>query len=401
MPTFVYKAKQGPGKTVEGELHAESHAAALHSLDGMGYSPVWVREKDERGRIATLRRSNIRYRDVTVFTRQLASLTKSGVPILRALLTIGSQTTHAGMRRVVQDLEAAIRDGRMLSEAMARHPRQFPELYIDMVRSGEWSGVLDTILFRLADAREQEEETRRTIQAAMAYPLLVLTVGVLTVFVLLAFFMPRVIELFQDYHDLPLPTRLLIGASHFFSAYKYWIVLVGVLLAAVLNRVFANERGRLVADALKLRLPLVRRFIRDSNLARFARTLALLIESGVAIDKALELSAATLHNRVMRAEIEEVRRKTVQQGMPFSSGLRGTRHFPAFVANMSAVGEEAGRLEEGLSEVASFYEKETTQLSRLATSLIEPLLILVVGGIVGLIVAAMLLPIFEIGRGVQ
>jgi type II secretory pathway component PulF len=150
-----------------------------------------------------------------------------------------------------------------------------------------------------------------------------------------------------------------------------------------------------------LRLPLVGRFIRESNLARFARTLALLIESGVAIDKALELSAATLHNRIMRQEIDEVRKKTVQQGATFSSGLRGTQQFPPFVANMAGVGEEAGRLEEALAEVATFYEREVTQMSRMATSLIEPLLILTVGGIVGLIVAAMLLPIFEIGSGLQ
>jgi len=403
MPIFVYKAKQGPGKSIEGEIKAESQAAAIRSIDAMGCSPVWVREKPDAARAGSglVRRASIGYRDVTVFTRQLASLTKSGVPILRALATISDQTTRLAMRRVIDDLEHCIREGGMLSEALGRHPRLFSELYVNMVRSGEWGGVLEVILFRLAESREQEEDTRRKVVSAMAYPVVVLSVGALTVFALLTFFLPRVVELFRDYRQLPLPTRMVIGVSHFLTAYWYWMALLGVLLAALFRRLVTHARGRWLIDSLKLRLPLLGRFVREANIARFARTLALLIEAGVPIDKALELSAATLHNAVMRAEIDDVRRKTVQQGMPLSAGLKTTRSFPAFVANMAAVGEEAGHLEQALTEVATFYEKEVDQMSRMATSLIEPLLILVVGAVVGMIVAAMLLPIFEIGTSVR
>ena len=398
MRTFIYKAKDGPGKTVHGELSAESRSAAVANLDVMGYIPVWVREKDTASRKThDFRRRRISQRDVTVFTRQLASLTKSGVPLLKALYTIGDQTENSGLRRVVEDLEGTVRDGNMLSGALSKYPALFPELYINMIRAGESAGKLDTILFRLSEAREKEEDLRRKVQAAIAYPLLVVTVGMITVFALLAFFLPRVVDLFENYQDLPLATKMLIGLSGFFSRYAYWIILIFLLFAVIFRRLVSLETGKLFIDRIKLHMPLINRFIRESDLARFARTLSLLIDAGIPIDKALTLSANTLRNAVLKEEVEKVRQNTVQQGMPFSMGLKKTRYFPPLFSNMAAVGEEAGRLDESLDEVASFYEKEIDQQSRLATSLLEPILILVVGGIVAFIVMAMLLPIFKIG----
>jgi type II secretory pathway component PulF len=398
MPTYVYKAKDGPQRTVQGEVEAANRAEALARIDAMGYSPVSVAESETAAsRRRLLFPGRVGPRDITVFTRQLGSLIRSGVPILRGLSTIAQQTENRRLRRVVEDLEATIRDGNMLSDALSRHPRLFPPLFVNMVHSGESGGALDTVLFRLADAREKDDEIRRRVQAAAAYPALVTVVGAVTVFVLLSFFMPRVVALFRDYQDLPLPTRILIGASEFFSRNWYWILLVGVLVAAVARRLAALEKGRTVVDAVKLRLPFVGRFVRESDIARFARTLALLLESGVSIDRALSLSADTLRNAVLREEVLRVREKTVRHGVSFSEGLRQCRQFPPFVANMSAVGEEGGRLEEALGEVASFYEKEVEQRSRVATSLVEPALILTVGALVGFIVFAMLLPIFKIG----
>ncbi|MDA0991870.1 MAG: type II secretion system F family protein, partial [Verrucomicrobia bacterium] len=341
----------------------------------------------------------IRPRDVTVMTRQLASLIRSGVPILRALRTIADQTENIVLRRVVDDMEKTVRDGSMLSSAMGRYPQLFSPLYIDMVRAGESGGILDTSLFRLAEARETEEDIRRKVQSAMAYPMLVVVVGIVTVFVLLSFFLPRVIELFEGYKDLPLPTRMLIGISDVFSRYWYWIAAVFVLLIAVIRRMLVAESGRMILDRLVLHIPMIRRFIQAAEIARFSRTLSLLIDAGVSIDKALQLAANTIGNTVLRGEVEAVRIGTVQKGATMSSGLKRARYFPAFVANMTAVGEEAGRLDESLLEVALFYEKEVDQQTRVATSLIEPILILIVGAVVGFIVAAMLLPIFELGSG--
>ena len=398
MPTFAYKAKNGPGKTVEGELLAESSAAAVAALEAMGCSPIWVGERRADGQAGAGRQRlrRISRRDVTLFTRQLASLIKSGVPILRSLSTIGEQTENGRFRQVVQDVEHAIRDGTMLSGALVKYPKLFPPLYVNMVRAGESAGALDTTLARLADARERDEETRRKVQAAVAYPLLIVTVGIVTVFVLLAFFLPRVVSLFKDYHDLPWATRALMGLSRFCSENWLWLLIGVALLAVVAKRVASLEKGRAWLDGRKLRLPLVSQFILESEIARFARTLSLLIEAGIPIDKALALSGDTLHNSILRREVEVIRQNTVVQGVALSAGIKKSRFFPTMVANMMAVGEEAGRLDESLDEIASYYERDVEQQTRLATSLLEPALILVVGGIVGFIVAAMLLPIFRI-----
>lgn len=399
MPTFTYKVKDGPVKSLEGEIHAVSRDAALAQLDAMGYIPVWVRERDDHatasGRKGRGRR--IRSRDITVFTLQLASLTRSGVPILRALSTMMDQADNPRFGRLLEDIQHAIHDGGMLSDALTRHPAHFPSLYVNMVRSGESGGRLETVLQRLAESREKEEDLRRKVQSALAYPLLILSAGLVTIVILFAFFLPRVVALFAEYDDLPLPTRLLIGATHFFSTSWYWLVLVLILGGAILRRLAAFEKTRMLVDRIRLHLPLFGRFIRYAETARFARTLALLIDAGLPIDRALAFSGATLRNAVMQAEIEGVANGTITQGASLASGLRRTRWFGAFVANMVGVGEEAGRLDDALNEIASFFEKEVDQQNRLMTSLLEPLMILGVGLIVGFIVAAMLLPIFEIG----
>ena len=398
MPNYLYKAKDGPGKTVERELVAESKASAIARIEAMGLIPIWVRAKG-RGHAASSRPSQrgIRRSEVSVLTRQLASMIRSGVPILQALNTIEGQTENRRLQAIIGDLGSSIRDGSMLSDGMRRYPKLFPELYVNMVESGESGGVLDTMLFRLAEARETEEENRRKVQSAMAYPTLVAVVGSLTVFVLLSFFMPRVMELFEGYDELPLATRMLLAVSHFFSTYWYWLVLGIGLAVVVFQRLAALDRGRTFVDGLKLRLPLVGRFLRDVDLARFARTFALLIDSGVSIDRVLRLSANAIHNAILRHEIEMVRDRTMRQGVTLSAGLKDA----AFVGNMLAVGEETGRIDESLNEVARFYEGSIERQSRMVTSLIEPVLLLVVGTIVGFIVFAMLLPIFEIGSGLR
>jgi len=402
MPVYIYKAKDGPTRTVRKELTAESHAAAVARIEGMSLIPVWVRVKE--GGSATAERPSergIRKAEVTIFTRQLASLLRSGVPILRALHTICQQTENRKLSCIVEDLEVTIRDGSMLSEAMLHYPRLFPSLYVNMVRSGEMGGVLDTILFRLAEAGEAEEETRRKVQAAMAYPLLVAVVGVATVFVLLTFFMPKIMQLFEGYTDLPLPTRILISVSDYCSDYWYWVVLIAMAVLVVFRRLVLLDKGRTLVDGIKLRIPLLGRFLREVDIVRFSRTFALLVESGIPIDRVLKLAVNTLHNAVLREQIEEVATKTIQHGLPLSEGIRAANDFPTFIANMVAVGEEGGHLDNSLNEVAQFYENSIERQSRMATSMLEPVMLLVVGGIVGFIVFAMLLPIFEIGGGLR
>lgn len=400
MPKFKYKAKRGPDTGVEGELTAETYNSAVAKLDAMGLSPIWVREEGHEdynapvSGLANVR--GVKQKDVTVFTRQLASLVKSGVPILKALNTISNQSANPAMRRLVEYIEQTVRDGNMLSDALRKYPTLFPEIYVNMVYSGESAGLLDKMLFRLALAREHEEEVRRKVQAAMAYPTLVIVVGVVTVFVLLTFFMPKIVVLFKDLKNLPLPTRMLMAVSDILSKAWYWVVGAVVFTSLLFKRAAANERGRFIIDSMKLNIPFIGSFILKRDISRFARTMALLIDAGINVDKAIKLSAGTLFNTVIRKEIMNAAEMTITQGMPFSTALRHIKFLPPLVANMSAVGEEGGKLDEALDEIASFYEAEIDQQSKIATSLIEPILILVVGLIVGFIVTAMLMPIFKL-----
>ncbi len=402
MPIYIYKAKDGPGKTVQKELSAESEDSAIARIEAMGLIPIWVRPKG-RGHAVSSQptQRGISRGDVSVFTRQLASMIRSGVPILRALNTIEEQTENKRLQLIVGDLEASIRDGGMLSEGMRKYSKLFPELFVNMVESGESGGVLDTMLFRLADARELEDENRRKVQAAMAYPVLVAVVGAVTIFVLLSFFMPRVMVLFDGRTDLPGPTRILLGVSGFLSQYWYWVLFGFLFVFVFFQRLATMDKGRTLVDSWKLKMPLLGRFLRDVDLARFSRTFALLIDSGVSIERVLNLSANSIHNAVLRSEIKLVRDRTLQQGMTLSESIKGSAYFPAFVGNMLAVGEETGRIDESLNEVAKFYEGCIERQSRMVTSMVEPVLLLVVGVIVGFIVFAMLLPIFELGSGLR
>ncbi len=403
MPRYRYKAKEGPGETVERELIAVSHAAAVARIEAMGLVPVWVRlaEGHKREPLRRIRLHRVRRGDVTIFTRQLASMLRAGVPVLRALHSMQEQTESASMQAVVGEMAHAIRDGAMLSESLRAFPRLFPPLYISMVEAGEAGGVLDVVLERLADAREKEEEGRRKVQAAMAYPILVALVGAGTIVVLLAFFMPRVMALFEHVTDLPLPTRILLGTSSLLTEYGYWFLLLIGLVGVVLHRLAAMENGRIVLDRFLLQLPLLGRFLRDVEIGRFARTFALLVDAGIPLDRVLRLSGNTLHNTVLRREVDALRARTVQQGQRLSTGFRTSRIFPPFVGNMVAVGEETGRLEESLGEVGKFYEASVERFSRMLSALLEPILLLVVGGLVGFIVFAMLMPIFEIGGSLR
>jgi type II secretory pathway component PulF len=405
MPTFAYRAKHGPDKTLDGQIVAESQPAAVSRLEAMGYIPVWIGEvtagqtgsgatRSGRGRIAS--------REVTVFTRQLAGLLRAGVPILRALSTIQQQNDNPAFRGVLMAMVGMVRDGEMLSEALRHYPRLFPELYINMVRSGESAGMLEEVLLRLAEARESDDELKSRVVTALAYPALVLTIGMISVFVILTFFLPRIVHLFDGMAGaLPWPTRIVLVVSDFFAAYWGWIAVVFVVLVLVVRKGLATESGRMAVDRAVLRLPLVGRFARDTDIVRFARTLSLLVRAGIPVERALDLGGHTLANRQLRAAVLTAVDETVRQGATVAAGFKRQPEIPAFVTSMVAVGEESGRLDDVLTEVAVFYQRELERDLRLVTTLLEPALILIVGVVVGFIIFAMLLPIFQIGQSVR
>jgi type II secretory pathway component PulF len=333
------------------------------------------------------------------FTRQLAGLLKTGVPILRALRTLREQTSDRRMIRMVSELEDRVRNGVMLSDALSAFPRIFPPLFVGMIRAGEAGGAVDEILRRLAQAQEDEDEVRGKVQAALAYPGLVLFLGIVSVVVLLTYFMPKIAELFvHSPQALPWPTRFLIGASAVLVRHGIWVLLGVMVLGVAAMGIWRSAAGRQTVDRILLRLPVIGRFLRDADLARLARTLALLIETGVPIQRALDLSAGALRNSVLRQDIGAVSRNTVQQGGTLAAGLKQQPRIPLFLTHLVAVGEESGRMEEALTEAARFYNLELTTGVRLITNLLEPLLILLVGAVVGFVIFAALLPIFEVGQ---
>ncbi|MDA0323512.1 MAG: type II secretion system F family protein [Verrucomicrobia bacterium] len=401
MPRYVYKAKQGPTKTVEGDIVADSRQAALEHIDRMGYSPIFVEEQDfDDNQQTRVSGRGIGSRDVNVFTRQLASMIRAGVSILRALRTIQQQTENKRMAAVVEDVHESIRGGKMLSEALMSYPRLFPELYINLVRSGETAGALETMLQRIAEAREKEEEIRKKVQSALAYPILILLMGIITVGVMVGYLLPRISQLFPTVEDLPWPTQVLIYVSRVLSDQGLLILLLLALGALIVRQTASSGKGRSLLDGMVLRIPWVGLFVRQVDISRFARTLGLLVQTGISIDRALGLSAGTLSNQVLREEVEAVREATVERGSSVAGALARSQHFPLFATNMIAVGEETGSLENSLDEIASFYEREVELLTRMLTTLIEPILIMLIGAVVGFIVFAMLMPIFEIGQAI-
>ena len=409
MPIYNYKSKKGPSEIISGEIEAVSQEQAVSKLEAMGMVPINVIEKASAvvGHIHEVKKTasalhigagKIKLKDIDTFTYQLASLVKANVPVLRSLSLISQQTEKKTLKNMVGDLESQIKDGNMLSQALGKYTKVFNNLYLSMVRSGEKGGILAEVLYKLAEHREKEQDIRQKIQAAMAYPLFIIVVGIASIFVMVTFFLPKLIGLFENMkQELPISTKLLIGFSNFMSHNWYWFLIVIALAMVIFGRVKAGSKKKFLFDMVKLHMPIMKTLVRDAEISRFVRTLAMLFKSGLPIYESLGLAAGTVDNDVLKQRLISVREAIVNQGGTLSDSLKDAKVFPVFAVNMIAVGEEGGRLGESLNEIANVYEREVNQTIKVMTSLLEPLLILVVGVIIGFIVFAMLLPIFNIG----
>jgi len=410
MAIYVYKAKKGPAEIINGQIDADSQDDAIDKLSAMGLLAIRVEErqkKDDGGRQAQGSKANLEYiriktQDIDIFTRQLASLLRSGVPILNALLLISRQAETGALSKLAGSLEKRVSEGGTFSGAIAEYPRNFNNLYINMVLAGEKSGALGEALSSLAEYRKKEREIRQKIAAALAYPLLMIVVGIATIFIMLTLFLPKFTGFFENAHQaLPLCTRILIGISGFMAAYWYWFLIILVLALAVFGRVERGTKKKFFIDLVKLHAPFIKGFIKYAEVAKFARTLSLLIKNGIPVCDGLELAAGVLDSDVFREYLKESRIKIIKQGCTLSDSLKNTDVFPAFAVNMISVGEEGGKLEGALRDISEIYEGEVEQAMKIAAALLEPALILIIGGMVGFIVFAMLLPIFSIGTVVR
>ncbi|MBI5416018.1 MAG: type II secretion system F family protein [Candidatus Omnitrophica bacterium] len=413
MPIYKCRVKKGTEEVSEQNIEAGSEKDVVEKLSRMGLLPLKVEEiaQDERAQAASVQparvprggatRGKARSRDITIFTRQLASLFKSGVPILTALNIIIEQSENASLKAMLLDIHDEVKEGSTLSAALEKYPQAFPPLYIAMVRTGENSGALPAVLFSIADHRIKEETMISHLRMAMAYPLLMAVVGAGTIVFMFAFVIPRLTKIYVTMGQiLPLPTRILLAVSDFFA--KGWPVLVLALAAGILifRRQTRTEKGKEAWSRFVLKLPVWGKFVVKAELVRFCRTFGLLMKSGVPILSAINIAIPVLENDVVKNQISQSY-KELEHGGTFGKSLKNSKAIPLFMSNLVSVGEESGRLQDALEEVASSYERDTEEAVRMMSNLLEPLMILFMGLIVGFMVIAMLLPIFDINTAMH
>ena len=397
MPGYSYAAITIDGGEALGEIHAPDLESAREQLRIRGLLAERLRELPASGD-DSLRTAfkKIKPRSMQVFSRQLATMIAAGLNIVAALVVLEEQTDDPYLATVVAELRADVEGGLLLSQAMARHPKVFSNLYVAMVQAGEASGMLDQVLDRVAVQIEKEAKIRRRVKGALVYPTVVLTFACLVLTALLMFVVPIFVNIFKDLNgQLPFLTRIVIGASSLLRAWWFVIFPLALIGLFALRRYKRTERGRQAWDRLRLRIPMkIGDTVLKVTMARFSRTLSSLVTAGVDIIKALEISGSTAGNWVVEQAIAEVRMR-VHEGVPIAQPLAEQKVFPPMVSQMVKIGEETGELENMLGKIADFYEDEVDTAIQSLTSIIEPLMMIGVGFVVGIIIVSMYLPMFK------
>ncbi|MFA5315573.1 MAG: type II secretion system F family protein [Candidatus Omnitrophota bacterium] len=403
MPTYTYLAKKNLKETVEGILVADSQEHAVDKLIEMGLSPVRVEplmQTTAQGKSAPggafSFRGGLTQKDLQVFTSQLKSLMKARVDLLKSLSILYGQADKPKLKDLILDLHNTIKNGESFSSALAKFPNFFSGLYVNLIRIGEASGRLDDVLTELDNFLTRDQEFKMHLKTAMAYPILMVSVGVCAVFVLLSYVIPKLSAIFSDFDSaLPLPTQVMLTISSFFQSWWWAILLAMGFVAMIPAQLSRTEGGRSRLDWVKLHIPVWSGLILKQAMARFCRTLSLLIRSGLPAFQSLQVAIPTLENSMLTRELDVVK-KDVLEGTSMASSMKKVSFFPSFLVQMISVGEEGGKLEGVLNEVANIYTEEIDARLKVITSLLEPMIILVLGVILGGIVMAMLLPILQI-----
>lgn len=402
MPVFSYRAADRAGRTIDGVMEAHDPQAVIERLHREEYFPVRVERADGRPRLGGLSlglgaSARVPARDLLTFTQQLSTLLDAGIPLDRALAILADLSVSPRLRQIVQDVGQSVRTGSTLADALSRHhPRPFSRLYINTVRAGEKGGVLEAALRRLGEHLEQTRELREALTSAMIYPALLLSVGVGAVIFLMTFVLPRFAGIFSDLHqELPLPTRVLLAASHGLTTY-WWVLALGVVTALLgWQLVTRSEAGRLAVDRWLLGLPALGDLLRKIEAGRFARTLGTLLRSGVPLLAALGVTREVAGNRVLAVALGAVQ-EGAKRGDGLARPMAESGAFPALAIHMVRVGEETGRIEDMLERVAASYETEIRVAVRRFIALLEPIIILGLGLVVLGIVLSILLAILSI-----
>ena len=406
MGKFAYKALNKDGKETFGIVEAESQALAINDIRSLGLYPTHVREarkrdekraRKDKGGISEFYIGGLKTKQISICTRQLATLIDAGLPLLRSLNILVAQQKPSKLRDILREATTDVQSGSTFSEALEKHPKAFDRLYVNMVRAGEVGGMLEVVLNRLAMFMERREALKRKVKSALIYPIAVILIASGIVAFLLMRVVPVFAEIFSDFGAaLPAPTQFLVDAGDFLI-YKWWKLLLIMSCTAITLKVMAKskliKRGM---DRVWLKVPLIGDLVTKVNVARFARTLGTLITSGVPILQALRITKETISNEVISNAVQKVH-DSIKEGDTIAAPLDEAKVFPAMVVNMIDVGEETGSLDSMLLKVADIYDAEVEMAVEAMLTLLEPAIIVILGGVIGFIVIALYMPIFSLG----
>jgi type IV pilus assembly protein PilC len=397
MPYFNYTIRDANGQTRSGKVEAPNAEELRKRLQAEGLQVLEVTEDRKAPRVPAGGYGRVKLSDLAIFARQFSTMLDAGVSLIRCLDVLQAQTNNARLRKILMDLSARVESGESLSRSMARHPKAFSQLIIGLIRAGEVGGVLEESLQRIAGFLEKDVELRRKIRSALTYPVIVLLAAVGIVIFLVSWLVPQFASLFKELgiKELPAPTQFLVDLSALFTQ-RWYVVIIAVVAILIAYKLFVSTRvGRRVADRVKLRVPVFGPLHHKIVMARFSRTMGTLLASGVPILQAMETVAGVVGNSVVSDAVIESRAR-IREGEKIADPLQRSKMFPPMVVHMVSVGEESGSLDHMLNKIADFYENEVEMTIASLTAAIEPVMIVLLGIIVGFIVISMFLPMIEV-----
>lgn len=397
MPVYIWKGKNQAGEKRKGEIEAPDQAAALAQIKRLRMTDLVIKEKpkDVFENIA-LFKPKVTGKDIVIFTRQLSTMIDAGLPLVQGLEILEKQQSNPTFKKVLGTIRSDVEAGSTLADSMRKHPKVFDNLFTNMIEAGETGGILDTILSRLAVFMEKAMALKKKIKGAMTYPTVCLAISLLILAVILVFVVPVFKSMFEGFgHSLPLPTQIVVNLSNIVKNYFIYILILFFIISFVIKKIYNTEKGRLNIDRGLLKAPVFGMLLRKVAVAKFTRTLSTMLSSGVPILEALQVVARTSGNKVIEGAVFRVA-DSIAEGRPIAEPLEESGVFPNMVVQMISVGESVGALDAMLEKIADFYDEEVDQAVENLTAMIEPFMMVFLGGMIGGIVVAMYLPIFKL-----
>ena len=396
MPVYVWKGKNSYGEKRKGDIEAVNEAAALGQLKRLRIENPKIKEKpkDLFGNLAFFQ-PKVTGKDIVIFTRQMSTMIDAGLPLVQCLQILAKQQDNSTFKRVLTEVQTDVESGTTLADAMRKHPKVFDNLFSNMIEAGELGGILDTILSRLAVFKEKAMALQKKIKGAMTYPAICLAIALIILVVILVFVVPVFAKMFEEFGSaLPAPTQFVVDMSDFFKGNIIFIVIGAFIVSFIIKKIYNTEKGRLKIDGLLLKAPVVGPLLRRVAVSKFTRTLSTMLQSGVPILEALQVVAKTSGNKVIERAVFHVS-DSIAEGRPIAEPLEESGVFPNMVVQMINVGESVGALDAMLEKIADFYDEEVDQAVDNLTAMIEPFMMVFLGGMIGGLVVAMYLPIFK------